>query len=430
MPNWSVFNLGERGVQLTKSPLHIEGGELESAQNAILDVDQREGSLRKRPGWVSRVSGLAGSVRGVVNVPLSDPDALTNTFWAAIDAATGDTWRTSTNGTTWSGSTAIARAQRISKHTWTTVDLERFALHCVDTSDQLIYYPSDGYTVGTDQPILRATDGTFDSNIFTVPVTLAGNADRAITALRFFDPYIYFAVWTVNGANSQWRTFQLSTKTGAITSVGPVVSMTGQVAISDFANFNGRIYAMTARTGGSQAVQSIRPPDGDIPGETAWTTEFTPTDRVPLSATIFRGNLYVGTSNSAGPGTFTPAVLQITASGTVTASDTGATGVLVSAYGGLVVYSDRLYAARRNPNTSELVIRQFDGTTWVTDQNVITLAANAEFIGQSLVVGANLYMTFPSTTAANGYILRRSGGTWTSVDSSIAHRGFLAFLQT
>ena len=98
----NIFNLGEKGVVLSRSPLHREDGSLVKAQNAEISLDEAEGGLKKRGGMPRlNSSSLSGSVQALVGVPLVDRSfgvGTTQTLYAAIDDGTSNNWRTSTDG--------------------------------------------------------------------------------------------------------------------------------------------------------------------------------------------------------------------------------------------------------------------------------------------------------------------------------------------
>lgn len=79
----TILNLGREGVNVTKKPVAMKDGELRSAQNAELKLDQAAGCLTKRRGIDTITSSaLAGQVLaaiagGLFFPPDLDPDTLT-----------------------------------------------------------------------------------------------------------------------------------------------------------------------------------------------------------------------------------------------------------------------------------------------------------------------------------------------------------------
>lgn len=427
----ATYNLGAHGVVLTPTEVHRPEGSLRSAQNAIFSLDGSEGGLRKRGGLTKLTSStLAGTVRGLVNVPLDDPDDLTLLAFAPIDAGSGNTWDTSSDGDTWTGASTLTRVVRTGNLTAFTHVLERFLLRVADGSQTQVFYPTHDYTPGTDQPSLLVTNGTYDVTLFTPPNTTgASDEDTIISGVRYIDPYVYFTARAPNSANTVWQAYRLNTETGRVQRVGAPVSETGTVFVADLVIFNGRLWSFQVRPGaGGYGAKSIEvPTDEGIEIETSWTAEYTDADDMSMSAAVYQGNLYVGTSNGISPGSVTPKVFKITPGSAVSTSDSGsAGGSNASAYGGLIVYQDELYAARWVESASAMSIRKFDGSSWTEDLDVTADFSNAEYIGQSMVDRDDLYFCFPSTTAANGAIYRKRSGTWSRVSDGVAYRGPLA----
>lgn len=68
-----VYNLGKLGVNVDKSPIHLQDGELTKAQNAIREPLGVEGGLKNRPGLRTFNANPAnGTVLGGIGVPLAD----------------------------------------------------------------------------------------------------------------------------------------------------------------------------------------------------------------------------------------------------------------------------------------------------------------------------------------------------------------------
>jgi hypothetical protein len=69
-----VFNAGERGVVITKSPIHGADGDLLKAQNAAPNPEGGLSGIRKRFGMAA-VNAVAagGAIYSIFNIPLPDP---------------------------------------------------------------------------------------------------------------------------------------------------------------------------------------------------------------------------------------------------------------------------------------------------------------------------------------------------------------------
>ena len=67
------YNFGGDGVNIVKDPLQMADGEASQLQNAELVSDQArggQGSLSKRGGLIALTSALAGSILGMIALPL------------------------------------------------------------------------------------------------------------------------------------------------------------------------------------------------------------------------------------------------------------------------------------------------------------------------------------------------------------------------
>lgn len=70
----NVYNLGEQGIDIVESPVHVAEGVVLNAQNAQLAPIELEGALRKRDGMAKfNASVAAGAIVSGFNVSLVDP---------------------------------------------------------------------------------------------------------------------------------------------------------------------------------------------------------------------------------------------------------------------------------------------------------------------------------------------------------------------
>lgn len=70
----NVYNLGEQGIDVVESPVHVGEGVVLNAQNAQLAPVELEGALRKRDGMAKFNSvAAAGAFLSGFNVSLTDP---------------------------------------------------------------------------------------------------------------------------------------------------------------------------------------------------------------------------------------------------------------------------------------------------------------------------------------------------------------------
>ena len=83
-PRLDLKALGDYGVNVVESPLHLKAGELVVAQNVERSRDQGIGGLRKRLGiGLFTVDALLGPVLAIIPVPLPNPIIASDaeTFW-------------------------------------------------------------------------------------------------------------------------------------------------------------------------------------------------------------------------------------------------------------------------------------------------------------------------------------------------------------
>lgn len=113
MPKHRSFNLGLLGVNVRESPLHLEDGELVSAQNAELSRDLAQEGLVKRKGIEAFTpDALAAGIGGIISIPLPDPFtplATTGTRLYATTVAGTDTHLSTLDGVTWAASNPFDR---------------------------------------------------------------------------------------------------------------------------------------------------------------------------------------------------------------------------------------------------------------------------------------------------------------------------------
>ena len=174
----AIYNLGQLGVDVVKSPVHIDDGAFTKAQNVQVDPSGGIGGIRKRDGMARLNSAaLAGSVTGMIGLPLQNQSLLTRWFYAPFDdhggVATG-AWRRSSNGTTWStvavgGSPATPASIAVATLTTTATIGVPLASMPWTALGNVLYYPSNDYTAGTNDPPIRGFDGTNDWAFLSVP---------------------------------------------------------------------------------------------------------------------------------------------------------------------------------------------------------------------------------------------------------------------
>lgn len=173
------YNLGSKGVVLSKSPFHGENGELASAQNAAPNYEGAVDGISKRLGMAKiNASAANGAIYSFANVPLSSSDGPQPT------GAT-DLLYLLKQGSTPTGRRGFVGA-------W--VDQTADFLYPKYTQDQPMrsaYYGGYFFYPVTDaglvaQRTVKRFDGTTVSDAFSLPATGIA-ADAAATFTRILD---------------------------------------------------------------------------------------------------------------------------------------------------------------------------------------------------------------------------------------------------
>ena len=439
-----IYSIGEHGVNVVKSPIHLDDGELVRAQNALFDTEGEAGALRKRYGLIKlNSSALDGAVQSIFNNGLPFGADLATTLWAALEASAGsNTWRKSTdNGASWAFVTAPEKSQQIVSNIVPPplIQFQHATTRCVSYRKKL-YYASAGYvqepTANSTQPEIRVWDGTIDEFLVTIPPnTAVGDTLNAMVVLDMMvgNGRIYFG--TFDGKPSslpESRVFSVDPGNGFMRQIGPAFSNLHFAYC--LAWFNSKLWMGTSNAGGGTGkIYSIRP-DFD----TSWVQEYSATIGYVQSLTVFDGQLYAGLSNAQATGTHTPLVVVRAANGTWGTSDTAPAGTSagVSYYDSLIVYKDALYAFLVDNDTggTTLIVRKFDGSSWTTDKDISATFTSTNFMGQAIVHDGKLFVALTeqggdgTPGSPPGMILQNSSGTWSSVDS-LSARGFLGSTQ-
>lgn len=427
------YGFGQGGVNNAKNPLQLADNEASQLQNAELIPDEDvggEGSLSKRLG-LSTLNGsaLAGAAYGLTVMPLET--TYTRYLYASLKTADSDRWLRTTDGTSWTATSAPPLAATDSR------------LHVEDTfavSDRMasfagrMFYPGDDYTVsagtnsgGTNPPII-SWDGSNGFTVMRVPPgpSSNGNAPFGINDMIVANGKIYFSVHdpasTAAAADAKGRVFSLDPTTGLCQQIalafGASPFQAGGFPVS-LAFYNGQLWvAMCEDTLANNSTAKVVRCYPDI--DTSWTEDVTNLQHDLLSICAHGGDLWVSTTNISGSAA--ARIYRRSAStGTWASSyNTGNTGSNTQLIKSLVSFNDELYAVEIIDDASDSChIKKFDGSSWTTDRDVDNLDGWNSGLqpAQAFVWQNALYMLFRSTdnSATDGFILRKSGGTWTKV---------------
>lgn len=436
------YRVGEKGVNIVASPLHTPDGGLLSSQNVEFIRDLGIGGIGSRGGMAPlNTSALAGAVMAVANIPLTIPEA--TTLMAPCDTGETETWKSSTNGTSYTDilSAVARRMSSIAKFPATITPAiippsQRIAMYQGN-----LYYPDNDFDIAdvvspyvnnTAAPITRF-NGTSSAIQFRVPNNPAGVGPcRWITDLWVANGVIYFGVWDYGGSapDHKGRVLSYNPTTSEVTQIGALAwgNGTGE-------NTRGFPFCLTTYLGrlwcggyGVTAAGTLGRLYQIQPGvDVNWTL-----DKTALASSGYFTSLaeYLGVlyaSSTANDAAFAARVEARTAAGVWSTSFTGP-DTNISYVTGLIVFNELLFAAYFK-DTVRVLVKVFDGTTWTTDKDVGVDFANLSAApGAPFIYNDDLYWPFTALTAAGttGFILKRTtAGVWSRVLNAVSLRGAL-----
>lgn len=441
----NVYDMALKGVNVTDDPVHLADGELTKAQNFQIDPVSKRGAIRKRDGMtrLNASGALAGAITGLCPLPLPDLSSLVRTFYEAWDDASGgvtsNTFRTSTNGSSWTTGVTVAKvaeAIRLGTGIQPAYMAQKYAV-----LRQKLYYPGNDYTstgANATPATIHVWDGTTDYVLSLIPIHPSFNYGTDRQGVLSITPYsselLLVTTYDGNDATGRGRLMLLDITTGQITQLGVETPLVG--APIGLWVFNGRIYVgsfSTNLTAGKVYWCRIGDQTLTDSGLVLVTGEGV-TDII-----TFLGNLYVGTSAawpSANPisshiklftnstGAWTNAV---TNSGTATGNQWGP---FILSSDGLTAFS--FYTDRAgSPDTS--IKKSTDGATWTQDYDIDSNLGNTFQWSGRPCIDSNGDIYWPIFDASqNGKILKRTAaGSWSIADNaaSITIRGPLVALR-
>jgi hypothetical protein len=395
----TVYNLGEKGVDLVSTPYHIEDGALTQGQNAEFYREQGRSALRKRPALRQHNTNvLAGTIGGLIQVPLP----ATRTVY--VNVAGNPFFRSSTNGTTWANVSPAPKAPADTGITYSLYPILKFAM----ARGQFFYTAQTGGSPSYD--LIIGYNGTdyyelvrFDEDAY---VRILGQHAGSLI------------VTAVN--NSSNVVYLVDIATGTKTRIGGAgIALTTQFMCG--VSYQGKIWvgAASASTG---LIYSTYPTDSDT-----WTLERTAAagHKQYQALTVYNGELFAGTAVYVAG---TAAIVEKrTADGTWSTSRTGSDTGEFNRYDGFVTFDGDLYAAYQNSAGTTVAIETYDGASWSVDKDLDAVSVTQVTGALSVGVSAIYYSGFKSP---NGSLWRKAlGGSWTEVDApastSIGALGFI-----
>jgi hypothetical protein len=439
---FSNYGFGKDGVNLVKNPLHLGDGEATQLQNAELRLDAAavgEGAIGKRGGLAALNAGaLSSTVLGMIGLNLKT--GYTRTLYVGLGTAAANTFRKTTNGTVFTNTSSPLVAAVPSKFADAggSRDARRIAAF-----RNFIVYPYNTYTVGTDNPIFAIWDGTDALQLTSIPVGPSATASTpayAIVDMLTANGKIYFAIHDPGGAgaNLAGRVMSLNLETGVVkqvaTSFGNGTGETTGGYPCCLCWYQDQLWAglqtNTTTDGIGKIVRCYPDVDAD------WTSDVSTLSGLPCSLAVYKGDLYAGVQSSVASNCKVykrPATTRTWAASFTSAAGTSGNAFCTS----LIVYGTDLYAAEYfSGGTDVLHIKKWDGSSWTTDRDVDASdgvdATNPQMPGNSCLLGDDLFWAIrtvnESASATDGYVLRKSAGTWSKVDAAINCNGMLAVL--
>ena len=443
-------------MNVDKSPIHKEDGELLRAQNCIIDPLGVEGGIRKRPGLLKvNSSAAAGAIQGITPVPIAKPTTRTFIF-GRYTSNTVSGWNTSTDGFTTSPTTggpdtfdATNAVPRAPTKLWpgyndaSTGD-DVFAGRPSVTYRNRFYYAGNDYTLNTTAPTVHMWDGTTDYVLAHVPPSAdVGTQSLAIVCMIAANQRIYFTTYDGGSAAAttvKARVFELDPEDGSVAQLGsrfPISADTQRGAAYSLAWHMGRLWTSAAvGPGGLSSTKTyfIRPGI-----DTDWTLDNTSSTTGDSIANMlsFQGQLYLGhAKSSAGVASIVRVRSTLAAystSLTAALNEGGAVPVMTSFgiwqhFGAMAVFNSNLYVAyynRATDTTKYARVYKYTGSAWsVVYSPAVDNAASVPYHG-ALVHNGVLYMWSSPTNAESGatdinqLIYTTDGTTWTSVGTSL-----------
>lgn len=459
MPNdLPQYLIGDKGVQLTATPLHTPDTGLLQGENVEFDRDGGLGGIASRKSLVElNATALAGEVKHIVNLPFPYPSV--KVLMLALNAgevASGRSWAESLDGATWTNisssdlDAAVATAKFTANVSTNLTPVYFYMPQRTASYKRRIYFASDDYVVWytgmvttPTRPPIDQYDGGDGLELFRLPdnpTATAGSFPYWILGIWIFNGLMYLLTFDPGGTapNHKGRVLTFDPQQGTIALVGNRFGDgTGENKRGmpyALASYQGRIFVCTMGIAGSGPE-----PGGRVyyilPGvDSTWTTDrtLTASGEFGMDLLPFQGNLYMAV-NGAGAHT---ARVDVRNSAGAWATSFTAPGTNVSYMCGLIEFEDNLFAAYCNLNGAPKygLIKKFNGTTWTTDKDVFTdYTLTAHVAGTPFVFEGNLYWPWyeaVNDSATTGFLLKRtSGGTWSQVLTSRGLRGAMGYYR-
>lgn len=410
-----LYALGQKGVNVTKSPLALTEDELLQAQNAIVSYEQGRGGLRKR-GGLAALNGTAlnggADVLAIKNVPLPLPVSTSGETSRQLFYSISLDWYSSDDGVTFALDTRIAGTDEGAPARGNE------ALPPPLPGSFIYFYSNtattrDLYNFDGDAAALVAA-------VIPPPGYTADTADRLQGGV-WHDGALYIGYHRDLGTAPGGRVLKLDPTSGQLTMVGNgFTAGPAYTSPQDFASYNGQLFvACRCRNTGAAPVPTAgRVYRMDTDRDTDWTVDGDFSDVGSWgveSMTKFQNYLYVTVLGTS----FT--VRRRDANGTwttvrTTAGPLSTNGVpIVFGFDDvLILYEDgKLY-------------RSTDGSAYTQELDVFATYGDDEPIGKPVIFNGSLFV--PTYI---GLLKRTAGvsGTWSRVSGIPSSSRFVTVLN-
>lgn len=417
------YNLGEKGVNVAKSPIHLEDGELVNAQNAEFYQEAGRGAIRKRPGLqaINGSSALAGSVAGIIGVPLVPPSQRLIIYGrgngTAADANVSNDAGASVAAMTLRPSTGLSFRGRKTDLSGTIPSASSYRSP-ITSLNGVAYYTAPRESTDSRPGRIVALQPNY-------PQTSPPSA-RLTELVQFPNASGVEHLWTtrgvlyaivkgtVAGSNFVYRVDPL-TGQAAMIGVGTVFATGTEDPFSGI-GYLGKLWIGTSRSSASTGrIYSARETDA------SWTLERTAGAGLHTytSMAVYKGNLYAATCAVAG----TSALIETrTPAGVWSTSLTAPSNATVNYFDALIVFNDELYAFFQRPSADICEAYKFDGTSWTSDEDLSALISStaSPFVSGAARTADALFVMIGKELSNNSHLAKRTtGGTWSQLTAGI-----------
>lgn len=422
MGKLDVYNLGELGVNLTKTPLHHTDGELLSAQNAEFFQEEGRGGLRRRLGLNGLNSvALSGEIRGIIGVPLVPPSqrliiyGIANSLVTAVARASNDAGA-SVAAMTLKPTTGLSFRGRKTDLSG-TIPANSSYRSPITSLNGIAYYAAPNVStdarpgrIVTLQPLYPATT---PPSARLAELVQFPNADYVEYLWTSRDTLYAITQGTVAGANF---IYSVDPNTGQARQIAiGTAFLTGTENPFTGITYLGKQWIGTSRSSASTGrIYSARDEDS------TWTLEHTAGAGLHTytSFAVYKGNLFAATCAAAG----TSSLIETrTPAGVWSTSLTAPSNATVNYFDALIVFNNELYAFFQRPSADICDAYKFDGSSWVNDEDLSALISStaSPFVTGAARSAEALYVFIGKDASNAGHLAKRTtSGTWTQITAS------------